>query len=317
MEQVTLLNIPNYFSSYYLKGLNKLVKLEYKPNEEFKKFNNSPFIIFKYKKKIIIIDNRDPVGVQQNLYDISHIYFATNKLKNKDDYRQPKIQPLFPHYPIDNSLTYLRNFRNHWVKTLGVETVLKEIYSQIRRPYFREYLITPINKPYIFFSGSIWLKEREANCQRADFIRACKNDSRIIFEGGLIPRKLGDTSEYEEFLGPKRFNSREFQQKSSRSLINFNNPAVLGAVSWRLAEYLNMGTFILSLPFKVALPLPPEHGKEIHMIKSTEEIPDLFDFLLANPIYHQKISRGAKAYFDNYCTPKAQIIGVLKLASCT
>ncbi len=315
MQQVSLLNIPNYFSSYYLKGLNQVVKLEYKPNQEFKKFNNSPIIILSCKKKIIVIDNRDPAGVQHDLYELSYLYFVTNKLLSKEDYSQPKIQPLFPHYPIDISLTYLRIFRDHWVKNLEVETVLREIYRQVRRPYFREYVKKPLGKPYIFFSGSIWLKEKEANCQRAEFIKACKNHSSIFFEGGLIPRKEGDIREFNQFLGPKRFTSREFQKKSSKSLINFNNPAVLGAVSWRMAEYLNMGTFILSLPFKVEFPIPPEHGNEIHIIKTTEEIPDLIDFLLANPAYHQRVSNGGKAYFENYCTPKSQILWVLKLSS--
>jgi hypothetical protein len=37
-------------------------------------------------------------------------------------------------------------------------------------------------------------------------------------------------------------------------MIALNNPAVCGAVSWRLAEYLNQGLFVLSFPFKIELP---------------------------------------------------------------
>jgi spore maturation protein CgeB len=127
-----------------------------------------------------------------------------------------------------------------------------------------------------------------------------------------VPRKEGDFSHLKEALGLKRYNWKEFQKNSSYSMVNFNNPGVMGAVSWRVGEYLNMGTFVLSLPWQTNLPVFPEHGKEIHLIEDTWEIKSLLNFLLRNQDYHKKVASGGKKYFCNYCTPGAQIKNILK-----
>lgn len=311
MNTITLLNIPNYVSSYYLKGLLQVSKMVYEPNREFKRFNNTPFLIFQYKKKTVVIDNRDPNGVNQNLYEESFLYFATNKLQNEEGYNQPKIQPLFPHYPIDLTGTYIKCFGKFWVQNLGFEKVLREIYSLKKRPNYKHLKKQKVKENYIFFSGSLWKKEIEANMQRAAFIESCKQYKQIAFEGGLVPRTDGNTLGFDEVLGPKRYTSKEFAEKSSRSFINFSNPAVLGAVSWRIAEFWNMETFVLSLPWKVELPIFPVHGKEIHMVDDEQEFPEIIDYLIKNPLYHQQVSRGGKAYFHTYCEPKAQILRIL------
>lgn len=94
-------------------------------------------------------------------------------------------------------------------------------------------------------------------------------------------------------------------------MVVFNNPAVLGAVSWRVAECLNRGSFLLSLPWKIELPEFPIHGEEIHEIKEIEESEGFLRFLLSNPSYHRKISEGGKAYFENKCRPEIQASQIL------
>ncbi|MGW1455062.1 hypothetical protein ACWBC2_08730 [Salegentibacter agarivorans] len=310
MDTIRLLNIPNYVSSYYLKGMLQVSKVVYEPNQEFKRFNNTPFLIFQYKKKTIIIDNRDPNGVHQNLYEESFLYFATNQLQNREDYNQPKVKPLFPHYPVDISGSYLKCFGRCWIRRMGLEKVLKEIYSLKKRPNYKNLRKQEVKENYIFFSGSLWKKESEANLQRAAFIEACKQHKQVAFEGGLIPRTDGDTLGFDEVLGSKRYTSKEFSEKSARSFINFSNPAVLGAVSWRIAEFWNMETFVLSLPWKVELPVFPKHGKEIHLLDNKQEFPEIIDYLIKNPRYHQQVSKGGKAYFNKYCEPKAQALRI-------
>ncbi len=306
MQTIELLNIPNYFSGYYLKGFNDTAQVEYRPNLEFNKFNGLPLIVLKIGKKLLVIDNRDPVGINQELYNLTDLYFVTNKLRGVAAYNQNKVRPLFPHYPINNWKQYLRIFGSAWFKVNGFKNALREIYIHTRRPSYKNYVAKPVFRPYVFFSGSIWKKELIANEQRAVFIKACKNHPKIEFEGGLTPRGDGDNLDLDEVLGPKRYSIKEFNKKSSRSLINLNNPAVLGAISWRFAEYLNMGTFILSLPWKTELPVFPIHGKEIHMLEDINEIDRFISFLLKNPSYHKLISHGGKAYFNNYCQPKVQ-----------
>ncbi|MBZ9632346.1 hypothetical protein LB465_16310 [Salegentibacter sp. LM13S] len=313
MEKIDLLNIPNYFSSYYLYGLNEVAKVRYCPNTEFRKWNGTPLLILRVDKKIIIIDNRDPNGVQKDLYSVATSYFATNKLKDNPNYNLLKLKALFPHYPINFSLGYLKIFRKHLFKELGKEKVMKDFYAQVKRPNYQNYSVNPENfSNYIFFSGSIWKKEEVANKQRAVFIKACKENEQIDFEGGLIPRTDGDNRNLEDVLGPKRYTSKNFHKKSSSSLINFNNPAVLGAISWRVGEFFNLSSFVLSLPFMVDLPVYPLHGKEIHMIKSVDEIEDFLNYLLKNPHYHRQIKIGGKNFFNKFCDPKIQALRILK-----
>ncbi len=311
MQTIELLNIPNYFCSFYIKALNNIARIEYKQEIEFEKWNGQPLIIFRVLNKLIVIDNRDPVGVPQDLYDLADIFFVTNQLKGSSVYNQNKIRPLFPHYPIDTWNLYLKIFGQDWFSKIGWKNTLREISIHIRRPLYKNYNPSYSFSPYIFFSGSIWKKEAVANAQRSSFIKACKNNPEINFEGGLVPRGDGDNLGLNQVIGPKRYTSKEFHKKSFHSLINFYNPAVLGAISWRFAEYLNMGTFILSMPWKTELPVSPIHGKEIHMIEDVKEIDDFLNFILKNQTYHKMISEGGKAYFNKYCSPTKQAEMVL------
>jgi|25BtaG_2_1085352.scaffolds.fasta_scaffold04094_3 hypothetical protein len=312
MGTIQILNIPSYVSSYYLAGLNEIGRIEYEPNEEFRKWNATPILILRVGTKIIVIDNRDPIGVQQRLYDEAALYYTTNKLKEKSAYNLPKVRALFPHYPVNSWWLYMKLFGFDWYRECGLEKVLRDISAHTKRPPYRNFKNTYEFTNYIFFSGSIWKKEDEANIQRAEFIKTCRTNSTINFEGGLVPRKEGNFSQLDEALGTKRYSWKEFEKKSSHSMVNFNNPAVLGAVSWRVGEYMNLGTFLLSLPWKISLPVFPIHGEEIHLLQDTEEIPSFLDYLLENPEYHLKVARGGKRYFNHFSTPEAQTLMILR-----
>lgn len=308
---VNLLNIPNYYSSYYLKGLLEVSTIKYVPNSEFDAWNGSPLLILKVEEKLVIIDNRDPVGIDKDLYAKCDFYYATNKLLHDKDYSLPKVKPLFPHYPINLWFSSLRLFKLQMFIKLGFIGALKDLYTQFRRPVFKNYQIESKKSNYIFYSGSIWRKEHWANSIRAKFINTCINNPILKFEGGLVPRRDGNMG-FENVLGSKRYSTKEFKKKSACSLVNFNNPAVLGAISWRVGEYLNMGTLILSLPWEIELPVYPIHGKEIHMISDINQTKHFLDYLIVNEDYQDKISYGAKMYFNKYCKPNDQISNILR-----
>src|SRR5688572_22751687 len=94
---IELLNIPNFYSSYYVLGFYQTGNLKYRPEKRFAKFNNRGFVIFRIGDKIGIVDNHDPVGVDRELYEACDLYFATNKLLGHAEYEQAKIRPIFPH----------------------------------------------------------------------------------------------------------------------------------------------------------------------------------------------------------------------------
>ncbi|MDN3204728.1 hypothetical protein [Algoriphagus sediminis] len=307
MMEIELLNISNFYSSYYLLALSKVGKIVYRPEPQFEKFNNRGFVIFRFRGKLGVVDNHDPVGVEEELYKTADFYFATNKLLDHPSYDQEKVKPIFPHYPVNIMGLYLRLYGFSLLTKLKPRDLAREIYVLNSRPGYESLPETNYHHGnYVFFSGSTWKKEPWANEIRAQFIRACKANPDIEFEGGFIPRSDGNNFGYDSELNTKKYNPKEFSRLSSRSLISLNNPAVLGAVSWRLAEYWNSSSFVLSFPFKIDLPKVPKDGMEICYITNEKEYPELIERAVKDKDFHERISRGGKSYFENYCTPEAQ-----------
>ncbi|GAA4815435.1 hypothetical protein [Litoribaculum gwangyangense] len=307
LDTVYILNIPNFYSSYYLYGFDKVFHIKFKFDTTFTKYNNKPILIFRIKDKLGVINNDDPVYFDQELYQLSDMYFVTNKLIDNEFFNQPKVKPLFPHYPINILPLYLKLFNISLVKFLKFKDLAKQVYTLIRRPTYENYKFKAEKENYIFFSASIWKKEPETNRIRAEFIRYCKADDRLVFEGGFVPRNDGNHFDFKEELNEIKYPPKTFSKLSRRSKIVLNNAAVWGAVSWRLAEYLNQSLFVLSFPFKIEFPIPLKHNKEIHLINKTSEFPEVFDKVLHNKDYHKYIAENGKSYFSKYCTPEAQV----------
>lgn len=314
MDKLTLLNIPNYYSSFYHLGLNQVAKLQYSPQPEFAHLNGKPFLVFDYNGKIVVIENDDPIGVDKKSYELCDLYFATNKLKEREDYNWEKVKTIFPHYSVNNYFEYMKLFGLEGVRKLGLKEFVRQVNILYRRPKFFNYPFEFKESNYMFFSGSIWKKEPWANQIRKTYIEACKDNSQIVFEGGMVRRKDGDPCGMPDSVLTDKFPAVEFSEKSRKSIIGFNNPAVLDAVSWRLAEYLNYSCFVISFDFKIDIPVLPVHGKEMHFIQDPSEFAEVIDYALKNPDYRLKISKGGKEYFNKYYLPDIQAKRILKMA---
>lgn len=300
-----LLNVPNFYCTYYLKALSNLAKIRYNPSSEFEKYDFSPLIIFKVNNKLLIIDNNDPVGIDPDLYQKVDYYFVTNKLVNHPDYSQEKVFPLFPHYPINVSSLFFKTFAFNLSPKKFIRFLI-EVYRINKRPLYSDFKVKKSKRNFVFFSGSIWEKEQHANQARADFMKYCKESDLIEFEGGFISRNDGKNQGFDNYLNSKSYSPKKFTKLSSESVLGFNNPAVLGAVSWRFAEYLNMGVSVVSLPFKIELPVPPKHRSEIFFINDTNFLSDELDPVLSVGSTLNDLSFGGKKYFQDYCTIEKQ-----------
>ena len=305
--KVELLNIPNFYSTYYLFGLGLQGNLTYKENDLFKKYNGYPKIIFSYKTKIYVIDNDDPSGIDSYLYEKCSKYFVTNRLKNDRRYDKEKVESLFPHYPINCAGLYIKCFGLDIFRKLGLKEGLRQLRAISKRPKYRNYKLIDSKENFVFFISRIWKKEKETNELRTIFINTCLSDRRLKFEGGLVPRSDGNNLGFERLIVNKKYSPKKFNRLSAKSKFVLNNPAVLGAVSWRFAEYLNLGLFVISTPFKVVFPIELEHNYNICMVKSTSEFKTVINKNLNDRDYRMRIKSNAKEYFDKYCSPNAQI----------
>jgi hypothetical protein len=313
MSPVTILNVPNYYCSYYHLGLQRIADLRFNPKAEFAHLNDKPFLVIEYKGKVAVIENDDPIGVDEKSYGFSDLYFATNKLLAREDYNWAKTRPIYPHYSIDNAFDYLKLFGIRGMAALGPKEFLRQFYILYRRPDFVNLPVQKKEGNYVFFAGSIWKKEPWANQVRSSFVQACQVNPHIRFEGGMNPRTDGDLCGLPSSVMDKRYTPSEFAEKSSRSVIGFSNPAVLDAVSWRLAEYWNYGCFVLGFPFKIDLPSLPVHGEHMHYINDPAEFSDVITFAMKNQEYREKVSLGGKRFFEEFCLPEIQAKRILSL----
>lgn len=313
MSEVTILNVPNYYCSYYLLGLNRIADVRFRPRPEFAHLDDKPFLVIEYKGKITVIENDDPIGVDVKAYDHCDLYFATNKLLAREDYNWPKVQPIYPHYSIDNSFQFLKLFGVKRLTSPGIKEFIRQWYILYRRPDFVNLPYQKLEGNYVFFAGSIWKKEPWANQVRSTFVQACQQNPHIQFEGGMNPRSDGDLCGLPPSVMDKRYTPSEFAEKSSRSVIGFSNPAVLDAVSWRLAEYWNYSCFVLGFQFKIDLPTVPVHGEHMHYVQDASEFSDIISYAMKNPAYREKVSKGGKSYFNQYCLPEIQAARILSM----
>ena len=60
--RIEILNIPNYYCSYYILTLYQNSSLKFEKEGQFRKYDHRPLIIFRFAGKIYVIDNNDPVG---------------------------------------------------------------------------------------------------------------------------------------------------------------------------------------------------------------------------------------------------------------
>ena len=287
-------------------ALDQNAILSFKSEIRFRKYDNRPLIIFRFDGEIYVIDNNDPVGFDKDLYTLSRYYFVTNKLIGNELYQSKKIIPLYPHYPINSLNIYIRLFNFNLIRYLSLVGLLKMIKTFLDLPIYKSQKRFLRKKNSIFFSSRIWSKEMIANQIRASFISYCKKDERFEFEGGFRPRNNGDNFGHDSLVSKKKYTPKQFSRLSKRSVVVLNNPAVLGALSWRFAEYLNYGLFILNFPFKIQLPKDLVHAKNIYGISLVEEIPQVLDMIIEYPQCCDEIARGGKDFFEDYCAPQKQ-----------
>ena len=172
----------------------------------------------------------------------------------------------------------------------------------------------PSTKGYVFFASSIWKQEPMVNDWRKRFIRCAKTQPGIRFEGGFCPRVDGLNFDPENEMLPKRYAPKQFIQRASDSSINFNCPAVRGAISWRLGELLNMGKLILTLPFRVKLANPLEHNVHCWYLDDISNCRNaLTDIQNSEPLVH-RMQDNALDYFNRYCLPEKQIDRIISTA---
>ncbi len=270
----------------------------------------------------LILDFGDSPKYRDSLYEWADVYAKTN-IREEDLPLYPKSIPLGRGVP-------MKSFSTTRTIQLGLSNYFKARHrimdargflSLYRLMAFRcipraEFETRGVSEgSYVHFVCTPWKNDKETNDLRANFMLAVKSVPGITFEGGFAPRADGFDPGYEDLRTGPFEPYKVYMAKTQRSLTVFNNPAVKGCHSWKLAEYLCWGKAIISTPLLRMLPAPLEDG--VHILYTDGSLADIAGKvrLLREDIgFRNSLERNARAYYDEYLAPAKVVTRILQRA---
>lgn len=330
------------YASYYVKGLyeifgKKSVSFSAKYFKDLQRYSGQytfehyfAYVVIAADKSItkIVIDFCDPPDINVKAYEWCDRYAKVNYNVTLTDKRfTEKIVSIPPGFGIriwnkwDTFYYSLSNLvKCRLLPLVSFRRFFQDYYLQYKRPGLQAYLDVKSydaeqvhSKPYVYMIATLWeANGEETNLQRKRFVERCK-DLGYNFEGGFFASpdhpKYG---EYKKFILSQRYSAKSYLQKTKRSKIVFNTPAVHNCHGWKLGEYLAMGKAILSTPLSNNLPGNIEHAKNIHIVSNTSELNAAITLLLNDPDYRSQLGRNASIYYASFCSPAAVIRNISK-----
>ena len=101
-----------------------------------------------------------------------------------------------------------------------------------------------------------------------------------------------------------RYSMSDYLDRTGRSVVVFNTPAVHGCLGWKLGEFLALGKAIVTLPIDRELPEPLVDGVHVHVVDgSAESIVDAITRLRRDNTYRLALEREAAAYYQRWLHP--------------
>jgi len=315
-----------YYDGYYLLGLRLVfpdAKIVFKSQDVT---NNHRVLCFNAisdnnKSKRYAIDTHDSSIIYEDILQWTNIYAKVNLEFDGVEGRNEKIVSIPPSFGIQ--------FSGIWgsVKlALQIQFAARNISKQMRieivKDFFRQYKYRlPIqqynqNKTqdnYIFFTGSLWLKESQTNAYRSNFIRACKSFPFILFEGGFAPRVKNDIQGFEEHTMKERITFPVYLEKLKRSFCVFNTPAVASCHGWKLGEFMALGKTIISTPLTRQTVPMMQPMKHYYPVDGTESsIALAIQELSENKMLAERLADNLYDYYQANGSPEAVIRNLLK-----
>jgi glycosyltransferase involved in cell wall biosynthesis len=273
-------------------------------------------LCFEVDRKRVYISAEDGSVVNSDALQWCDVYAKVNVDPNiqLEDHR--KLLPIGPSCAIKNyglSETLINMTRT----TVMITSAYDDLRKRFGKYWPREHLANhwrqykhrlPLSvyhpgqsqRDYVFFVGSVWKREAQTNSYRALFMDLCPRTPGLKFEGGFPPRDDGYTP-YEHLLMSQRVPFTVYIEKTKKSALVFNTPAVHGCLGWKLAEFLALDKAIISTDIARILPAPFEHEKDIHFVDGSEEsIRNAINRITSDDAYRAKLETGAREYYDAY-----------------
>jgi hypothetical protein len=309
------------YAAYYLQGVQ-----EVEPSARLR-FSGAPFadlswgplgLVLGDGGPRICIDSYDSCELSEDWLAWADVYGKVNL----DPLAPPaaggaKLRPLGPSFGV-------RAFGRVESLARALATFTLDRSSRKSRTHFsrwrRQYVYHPPERAFapgesdsskLFFVASLWREAPMANELRRRFVMACRRVPGVEFEGGFAPFRHGfeiDMPAFGDMRTPRRYPIEEFIAKLQRSAASFIVPGVHDCLTWRLGQSLALGKAVIATPLARAMPVPLEHGQNVHFVDGSEAaIQDALQKICGDATYRGQLEREARAYYDRYLAPKAVI----------
>ncbi len=304
-----------YYSSFYIKGLeicygSKNLYYKNKPFSDLK-FNNHFFAFIINENSVnrrVIIDYADSPKIDSKALIWSDIYCKIN-IDESIQYNTTKLVNIGPSFgikiysPAKTFFFAIMNFLKSRKRVDNVRNFFSNYKAQLYRLKLSDYYPGYEQGNYIYFSGSLWKKEIKTNTYRANFINACLTKS-LKFEGGFAPRTKNDIQGYQNLTMKSRDTMESYSEKTKKSIVAFNTPAVLDCHGWKLAEFLCFGKAIISTDLLRKIPSELINKKHILITNGTQEdIEEKLETLITDKKLRSVLNENARKYFEKELSP--------------
>ena len=315
------------YGSYYIEGLRQYfgrhsIRFSRKKFPSFKQNTFALLIPAEQGIKKVLIDYYDSPGIDQAGFDWCDIYAKVNL--QAEDFEDPawdrKLLAIGPGFGIRiwNAPGTLFSALSNFIRSGKIVRHQKKFFisylQQYRRPTIKTYQKSPSDKQYIFSLNTLWKKSPQTNLLRAMFIRACRQIPSLTFEGGFAPRKRKDVPGYEAETADKRYGIKKYLDRTRRSALVFNSPAVLDCHGWKLGEFFALGKAILSVPLTRLMPGEVLHKKQLYMLADSD-FRGAVESILADEALRTSLENNAYAYYCAYLQPVKVIGRILEKAN--
>ena len=312
-----------FYDGFYIQGIKEIYH-DFEFNiSKFPKFNQGTFAFIiendTYSKKVII-DSKDSNQINSIELEWCDTYGKVNYNLNHLPVENKKVIAIGPSFGIRiwnlfQTFYYLIvnfiRFRNS-ISNRNRREFIANYWRQYRRLKLEKYNSVSSSSNEVFFINSIWKQEKETNRNRALFMKSCKSNSSIIFEGGFAARSNGDNLGFDDLVYSKKIPLKTYIKKIQNSAFVFSTPAVLSCHGWKLAEFLALGKAIVTTPHCNILPKDLLNNINVIYVNDGEDINNAIEKLIKDPDFKRKLELESKSYFDQYLAPKKVITRLLE-----
>lgn len=326
------------YASFYIQGLydvfgNKNVRFGrhhfkdlYRHESLFSFEHYFAFVIIKDNFVTrYVIDFCDPPDISQEAYQWCDVYAKINFRKGYFDDTDHKIIIIPPSFGIkvwSLPKTLFMALKNRILSfnqcPANAKVFLKDYWQQYKRLPLKDYRFKPnqMIANFVYMIGTLWKPDpytKITNANRKSFIKYCRENEHIRFEGGLYTKNIAEhPDDFANFVIDNPYSIVDYVEKTKQSMFVFNTPAVHQCHGWKLAEFLALGKAIISTPLLNELVSQLTHQVDIHFVNSEEELKEAIHCLVSDKEYVEKLSQNAFAYFEKHMTPAKVIESILK-----